>query len=261
MMLTTIFTSQIKANVGHSEPAAGISAMIKVILSLENAVIPGNPTFITPNPKIDFDTLRIAPSRHPRRWQSVVPRRASVNSFGYGGSNAHVVLDEYRGSKNHITSYAADTDDLFAEDERLPRPQVLVFSANDQQSLRNQFSAVDRHLSDPAVRVRLRDLAYTLAERRSRHYHRAYTLADDVRLDSQSLEWGTANAEPPKIGFIMTGQGAQWSEMGKDLLDNFPAARRRVRHLDKVLGHVSDPPTWSLFGKNHASSCYPLPSL
>lgn len=224
--------------------------MIKVILSLENAVIPGNPTFITPNPKIDFDRLRIAPSRHPRRWHSVAFRRASVNSFGYGGSNAHVVVDEYLGAKNHVTSYATDIDDLFAEEEQSRRPQLLVLSSNDQQSLQNLFSALDRHLSDPAVSVRLRDLAYTLSERRSRHYHRAYTLADDLRLEPQTLEWGTARAEPPKIGLIMTGQGAQWSQMGKDLLEHFPAAARRVRHLDKVLQYLPDPPTWSLFGKH-----------
>jgi acyl transferase domain-containing protein len=243
---------QIKANVGHSEPAAGISAMIKVILSLENAVIPGNPTFITPNPKIDFDKLRIAPSRYARRWHSPAFRRASINSFGYGGSNAHVVVDEYRGAKNHVTSYAAvDVDDLFVEDEQQSRrPLLLAFSANDQQSLESQFSALDRHLSDPAVSVRLRDLAYTLSERRSRHYHRAYTLADDLRLESQTLQWGTAMAEPPKIGLIMTGQGAQWSEMGKDLLEFFPAAASRVHHLDKVLQNLPDPPEWSLLGKH-----------
>jgi acyl transferase domain-containing protein len=236
--------------VGHSEPAAGISALIKTVLSLENAVIPGNPTFITPNPKIDFQRLRISPCRHARQWKSPEPRRASVNSFGYGGSNAHVVVDEYRGPRSHTSSYVAEADDLFAEDQGDSRPRLLVFSANDQSSLENQLTALDRHLSNPAVRVQTRDLAYTLSERRSRHYRRGYTIVEDGRLDLQNLQQGTALSECPRIGLIMTGQGAQWSQMGKDLLDNFPAASRMVRYLDKTLHNLSDPPTWSLFGKS-----------
>jgi acyl transferase domain-containing protein len=225
--------------------------MIKTILSLEKGMIPGNPTFITPNPKIDFDALRIRPSRHMTRWPSVSLRRASVNSFGYGGSNAHVVIDEAKGmDQNFVSSYLAEeVDDLFAEETSSTNPYLLVFSANDEPSLKNQISALDKHLSDPAVSIQLRDLAYTLSERRSRHYHRGFVISRGTKLDIQSFTYGRANPETPKIGFIFTGQGAQWPEMGKQLLQSFPVAARQIKYLDQVLKGIPDPPVWTLFGE------------
>ncbi|KAI2613390.1 putative polyketide synthase [Hypoxylon sp. NC1633] len=244
-----LLVGSVKSNIGHSEPAAGISGVLKTILSLEKGVIPGNPTFIDPNPKIDFDKLRIRPFRKSVKWPSVPLRRASVNSFGYGGSNAHAILEEIKGPKNFISSYAEeDEDDLFADEEEDERPYLLVFSANDEQSLMKQFSALDRHLSNPSVKVKPRDLAYSLSERRSRHYHRGYVVSKGNQLDEQSLVRGTSRTEVPKLGFIFTGQGAQWSEMAKDLLETFPVAAREVRYLDSVLQSCRDPPKdWTLF--------------
>ena len=180
-----------------------------------------------------------------------------MNSFGYGGSNAHVVVEECRGVKNHVSSYSASVDDLFAEDDVPTRPYLLVFSANDEQALRAQFSVLDRHLSDPAVRIRLRDFAHSLSERRSRHYHRGFVVSETLSLDSASFECGTVRPTPPRIGFVFTGQGAQWPEMGRDLLRNFPIAARHVKHLDQVLRCAAGGPTWSLFGmKRHGMLDY-----
>lgn len=222
--------------------------MLKVVLALEKGIIPGNPTFETPNPNIDFLNLRLLPSRATTRWPSVAFRRASVNSFGYGGSNAHVIVDAATGLGNHVSSYLAESDDFFGEEATVERPYILVFSANDEQSLKSQFATLDRHLSDPGVRVELRDLAYTLSEKRTRHYHRGYTIARSHSLDMQSFVVGNVRPEPPRIGCVFTGQGAQWPEMGKDLINTFPVAAGRVRYLDDVLQTIPDPPKWSLLG-------------
>lgn len=238
----------VKSNIGHSEPAAGLSGLLKTILSLEKGIIPGNPTFIDPSPKIDFEKLRIRAARTSTPWPVVPFRRASVNSFGYGGSNAHVIVDEAKGlGHHHLSSYLGEeNDDIFAE-ETANRPHLLVFSANDEKSLETQFSALDRHLSDPAVNVKLRDLAYTLGERRSRHYHRGLIISTGTDLDVQSFVRGHVREEPPKVGFIFTGQGAQWPQMGKGLLETFPLAARTIRHLDQVLQSSHDPPSWTLY--------------
>ena len=245
--------AQIKSNIGHSEPAAGISGLLKVILALEKGLLPGNPTFETPNPKIDFDALRVRATKATVRWPDRPFRRASVNSFGYGGSNVHVIVDEANGFLNrvagrHVSSYLSNDDDPFA-DERPEKLCTLVFSANDEQSLRSYCKALNRHLVNPGVRVKLRDLAYTLSERRTRHFHRAYVVTPNCNLDESSVVFGKVGPNPPRVGFVFTGQGAQWSQMGKGVVATFPAAKLLLKRLDEVLHNLSDPPTWSLLGE------------
>jgi acyl transferase domain-containing protein len=206
----------VKSNIGHSEPAAGLSGLLKTVLSLEHGVIPGNPTFIDPSPKIDFAALRLYTSRTATTWPKVPFRRASINSFGYGGSNAHVIVDEAKDlGHHHVSSYVnEETDDLFAE-ESATRPYLLVFSANDEKALDAQAAALDRHMSDPAVKVSLRDLAYTLSERRSLHYHRAFAVTSSTTLDLPTLNRGHISARSPGLGSSLQGKapnGPPWAE-------------------------------------------------
>ncbi len=95
----------IKSNLGHAEPGAGISGLMKAMMAVERGVIPGNPTFITPNPSIDFEGLRVRASRRNMKWPERTRdyRRASVASSGFGGSNAHVVLDNAEHYLQHNT--------------------------------------------------------------------------------------------------------------------------------------------------------------
>ena len=159
------------------------------------------------------------------------------------------MVDAATGLGKHVSSYLTESDDLFGDEETVDRPYLLAFSANDEQSLRSQFSTLDRHLSDPEVSVKLRDLAYTLSEKRTRHYHRGYTVATSNTLDMQSFVLGNIGPEPPRIGYVFTGQGAQWSEMGKDLITTFPVAAEQVNYLNDVLQSIPDAPKWSLLSE------------
>ncbi|EKG11425.1 Beta-ketoacyl synthase [Macrophomina phaseolina MS6] len=248
-----LIIGSIKSNVGHSEPAAGLSGLIKAILALEHDVIPGNPTFIDPNPKIDFDRLRVRASRTAIPWPKRPFKRASVNSFGYGGSNAHVILDETSkwSTPRQVSSYrkADQFDDFFSTDTEKTEhpPHLLVFSANDESSLPNCVSALSKHLMNPEVSVKLEDLAYTLSERRTKHFNRGFLVSrSSTSLDETALTTGKLWNSPPRIGFVFTGQGAQWSEMGKQLVDTFPRAKLTLQRLDKALQTVPRPPKWSL---------------
>lgn len=202
-----------------------------------------------PNPKLDFADLRLLPSRTAVPWPANEVKRASVNSFGYGGSNAHVIVDSAKGLSKHVSSYDADVDSLFEDDEVLKRPYLMVLSANDSASLEAQLAGLDRHLSDPSVRVKIRDLIYTLSEKRSRHFHRGYTVVSNHNLSSLSLNAGVNHESPPTIGFIFTGQGAQWPQMGKDLVNTFPVAAKTILLLDEALQELSNPPSWKLWGE------------
>ena len=141
-----------------------------------------------------------------------------------------------------------DDSDFFA-DEVSTRPTLLIFSANDEQSLRGYWRALKKHLLNPNVDIQLRDLAYTLSERRTHHFHRAYVIAESLDLDDDRLVLGKKRTDEPRIGLVFTGQGAQWSTMGKSFIDTLPLARPLLERLEKVLQSLPIPPSWSLIAE------------
>ncbi|KAK0639938.1 hypothetical protein B0T16DRAFT_338800 [Cercophora newfieldiana] len=260
-----LIIGSIKSNIGHSEPAAGLSGMIKAALALESGIIPGNPTFTSPNPRIDFEKSRVRATRTRIRWpKSYRTRRASVNSFGFGGSNAHAVLEAIdtfsapgieRYTKSTVSSWVSNHPsgvglvnlDDDEEDTETHRPYLLLFSANDRTTIKKIVDAISAHLINPRVRCDLRDVAYTLSERRTQHFHRAFLTTRSVdSIITSSESSATKRSLPPRIGFIFTGQGAQWSQMGKGLLSTFPLAMQTVKQLDAELQQLNPPPSWSL---------------
>lgn len=258
-----LIIGSIKSNIGHSEPAAGLSGLLKATMAVEKGIIPGTPTFFVPNPNIDWKELRVRASRVSMPWPSTgadVVRRASVNSFGFGGANAHAVVEnDARGLSRHGSSYKDITVDFFdddddAEDNNVSlgtesMPTLLVFSANDQTSLDSYVKALNAHIQNPTVSMNLGDLAYTLSEKRSRHYFRAFGTIRSSKvgtINREALIYGKPTPSPPRIAFVFTGQGAQWSSMGADLISSFPLAKAIIQDLDNVLQELPDPPRWSL---------------
>ena len=208
---------------------------------------------------VDFEGLKVRASRTSIKWPSKGQRIASVNSFGYGGSNEHVVLQDaesflsQRSYKPHSTSFAPGSfDDFFDDDtetaQALTRPTVLVFSANDESSLTTSYDALRRHLINPSVNLKLPNVAYTLSNHRSRHFYRGFLIRDRLELPEGALIIGKKNSEAPKVGLVFTGQGAQWSQMGKAVIDHFHSARSLLEFLDAALQELPDAPSWSIIG-------------
>ena len=139
--------------------------------------------------QVDFQSLKVRASRTALPWPKTEVRRASVNSFGYGGSNAHVVLEEPKvmvgdAKTTFVPSISQDDDDLFGQEEpKSARPFTLVFSANDDSSLQAYCKKLRQYLMNPSVKVTLPDLAYTLAERRTHHFNRGYLVTQSTALD------------------------------------------------------------------------------
>ncbi|KAI1174465.1 hypothetical protein F4777DRAFT_579896 [Nemania sp. FL0916] len=255
-----LIIGSIKSNLGHSEPASGSSGVIKTVLSLETGVIPGTPSFINPNPKIDFAGNRVRASRTAILWpdQAGLIRRASVNSFGYGGSNTHAVIEQAPQNMRptHVSSYVSledvDFDDVLNDFDANPqdaRPHVLVVSANDAVSLAGNIDVLCKHLTHPRVQVGLKDLAHTLSERRSHLYHRAFVTTRDSRTFPNDFVVAKKFVNAPRIGFVFTGQGAQWPQMGKQLVHYFPQTHAILEELDEIIQSVADPPNWSFVGE------------
>ncbi|KAL2703944.1 Highly reducing polyketide synthase ClaI [Penicillium crustosum] len=251
-----LIIGSVKSNIGHSEAASGLSGLIKSVMAIENGVIPGTPSFITPNPNINFQALRLHVSQTSIPWPLNTIRRASINSFGYGGTNCHLIVEDarlhlgveqnetYNSSLCSSTSLSLDEDD--PRDVVYPRPYIIVLSAVDDDSLTINCKKLLRHLADLHVHLKLPDLSYTLATRRSHHSKRAFAVSNSLNLHARDFMRGQKQFENPRIGFIFTGQGSQWPQMGKDLVRTFPRALEIISEMDAVLQGLPDAPTWSL---------------
>ncbi|RYP85007.1 hypothetical protein DL769_001050 [Monosporascus sp. CRB-8-3] len=245
--------SELKSNIGHSGPAAGISGLIKAVLAVERGVIPGNPTFDIPNPNIDFTAAKVMPSKAAISWPRGLVRRASVNSFGYGGSNVHaivehpsILLPDYE--KKSTTSYAPESNDFWSDEAEDEARRLLVFSANDEISLKAYIKKSIQHFFNPAVNIRSADLAYTLSQRRTRHFYRAYAVSSGRRFVEKDVVYGKLGSSP-RVGFVFTGQGAQWPQMARSLIQYFPVAKETIQYLDQTLRSMPEPPSWSLMSE------------
>jgi acyl transferase domain-containing protein/acyl carrier protein len=233
----------VKTNLGHLETAAGIAGLIKGLLVLKHRQIPGSLHFTAPNPNIDLAELklRVPTALEPFRGADGA-RMVGVNSFGFGGANAHVILAEPPPSHHHEHGNAA-------EDRAWPLP----LSARSEESLKASAarlaawleSKVKANGSSPV----LPDLTYTLGARRNHHPHRLTIAARTMTEAIEELNgFATGNAGPksrasfsprpehaPRVGFVMSGQGPQWWGMGRELMQHEPVFRQTMERCDAAM--------------------------
>ncbi|KAL2849620.1 hypothetical protein BJX68DRAFT_275890 [Aspergillus pseudodeflectus] len=224
-----ILVGSVKPNIGHVEASAGIAGVIKGVLALENGLIPPNILFNTPNPKIQFQKWKVAVPTTLTPWPSDGVRRMSVNSFGAGGTNAHAVLDGAEHYLRERGSQLARISDrnIGVSKEGPSSPRLLMISSHDQDGLARQRESLAKfiqtqanNISKPKQDNYLHRLAYTLSERRSALPWKSFAVASNLEELAQELSGsGTSgrSSESPRLGFIFTGQGAQWARMGMEL--------------------------------------------
>lgn len=177
-------------------------------------------------------------------------KRVSVNSFGYGGTNAHVIIEgadsllpfeqTYRDSEKRVNKTPRSAFNR-------NRPFLLLFSAHDKVTLKNNIAA---HGSI-AHRYNLHDLSYTLANRRTNLQYRGFTVASHTNLEkcfrNDAEDFTIAEkTKAPTLGFVFTGQGAQWALMGSKLMAYYPSFLKSIRVLDRSLEGLPDCPDWTL---------------
>lgn len=235
----------VKANIGHTEGAAGIAGVIKAALALRHGAIPGNIHFETPNPNIPWDDIPVRIPATLTPWPATgTPRIAGVSSFGITGTNAHIVLEE-----------APRIDVPSREQVQTERPVVLPISARSQQALRALASAYADRLMDPEAPA-LTDLAFTAASRRSQLPERLAVTGDSHQALAQRLEafatgqpsaglaCGTAPEQAPRLVFVFPGQGGQWIGMGLRLMATEPVFNSALARCDAAIEAETG---WSLF--------------
>ena len=233
----------IKTNLGHLETAAGVAGLLKAMLVLKHGQIPPSLHFSTPNPHIDFEKLKLrVPTELEHFPNGTAERVAGVNSFGFGGANAHVILAE---PPPHQPQKPATVPEN--------RPWPVMLSARSEASLRtsaaNLSAWVKEHAHANGSSPVLPDLTYTLGVRRNHHPHRLTLVASDWAELSEEFDAFAKKEEGPKvratftprlehaprIGFIMSGQGPQWWGMGRDLMKHEPVFREAIEKCDAAL--------------------------
>lgn len=233
-----LWVGSVKSNLGHLEPASGVVGLVKLALALHHRTIPPNLHFQSPNPRIPFDEYRLqVPTR-------VVPWEAEngdgtlyggVNSFGFGGTNAHAVLS------------SAPPGGSSPRPPVNPGPQVWTVSARSQAALA-QAARNDADWLTAAPAGEFTSLAATVRERRSHHPHRAAVIAEDASAAAGKLQaWtaegaapagvftGQSTAQSPPVAIVFSGQGTQWPGMARDLFQTNPSFRATAEELDAIM--------------------------
>ncbi len=224
----------VKTNVGHLEAGSGMAGIIKAALILQRDIIPPSLNYETPNPHIPFQTLglQVVAQIQPLPHRNGVAPVIGVNSFGFGGANAHVVLEQA----------PPPLDDRPIA--RTPRPCVLPISARDDASLRSSVESYRAFLATSTDDFA--DICYSAGARKEHHDHRLVVLGQDAAQMRQRLgAWlrGTGPVEGIVAGrtpatraapvFVYTGQGAQWWAMGASSSTTSPfSAGRWLRSTD-----------------------------
>ena len=240
-----LLVGSVKTNLGHSEGASGLSSVIKVVLAQENGLIPPTIGITSLNPRLEHFGNQVTIVRKAMLWPNNLVRRAGVNSFGFGGANAHVIL-EY----DIRQLQQARSRDLLNDG----RKRFLVpFSARTESSLR-QWKIELSHYTARSL-FGIEDLVFTLGCKRSVLSSRSYIIAakEDIssacethnrRMQRTNLE--AQSNKHTQMVFVFTGQGAQWSQMGAGLLQRFPVFQRTILQLDEILKDLAQPPSWTL---------------
>jgi len=260
----------IKTVIGHAEGAAGMAGVLKVVLSMKNSSIPPNLHLQRLNPEVSQYCSNLVVPTKAIPWPYLFagqPMRASVNSFGFGGSNAHAIIEQY------VPELHDDIAKQFHLDVTLPTPIVLSTLTTSSQiklplvlsaaSLKSMVAVV-RTYRDYLLRTPLPplgDLAWHSYARRTAFPFRlavsggtvsewidklSILLEQGVNTDAKIGTRARAENEHPRVLGIFTGQGAQWATMSRSLLGASRVYAKTIRTLDKVLETCPHPPSWTL---------------
>jgi len=219
----------LKANIGHLDAAAGVAGLIKTVLCLKHKTLPPLVNFQVPNPKLELETSPFAASGEAAPWlDEDHPRRAGISSFGIGGTNAHVVLEE-----------APDPNPAKQEDKE----QLLLVSARTENALAQACTDLAEAL-EVSADLSLSDVSHTLETGRKHFEFRRFVVARDQATAAESLRRKARGVRhlggERHVAFMFSGQGSQHSGMGSQLYEQEPVYRTALDRCAEILRPVLD---------------------
>lgn len=225
----------VKTNTGHLEAAAGMVGLLKVVLSLQHREIPPHLNLEQLNPYISLEGTPFAIPTTLQPWTSETGHRfAGISSFGFGGTNAHVVLEE---------APASETDSGAIE----PPLHVLTLSARSPEALQAAAQRYEQFLR-AQPEISLANVCFTANTGRSQFEHRLAVVAESTKHLAEQLGAVARGEHPggcvigqvtsrkqPKIAYLFTGQGSQYGDMGRQLYETQPTFRAALDHCNELL--------------------------
>jgi acyl transferase domain-containing protein len=258
-----LWIGSVKTNIGHLESASGIAGLIKVVLSMEHDTLPRHLHFNTPSPHIEWDRLPVEVVAQSKPWTSNGrPRRAGISSFGFSGTNAHVLLEDPPNREERLAVKSPATYHL------------LPLSARTHEALR-QTAARYKQWMGTHPDAELADLCYTAAVGRSHMENRAALVLDSkddahAMLDALSQDRPMPGLlsgvckDPPKTAWLFTGQGSQYAGMAHELFETQPVFHQILEKCQDVLRDFLERPLLEvMFGDGTllAHTSYTQPAL
>lgn len=223
-----------KSNIGHLEGAAGVAGIIKLVESIRHQAVPPLLHYTALNPHISFENTPFAITTDLQSWQVAegTKRVGGVSSFGWSGTNAHIVVEEYSAPTVNVEKQA-------------DKPVLLPISAHSASALKALAGRYADYLN-AVDDTPLTQIGYNAALRRTQHEYRAAVVADNHReaveqfakLASGQLdrEIGFKDVDAaPRLVMVFSGQGPQWAGMGRELYETQPAFRAALDAVDAVL--------------------------
>jgi len=271
----SIGLGSVKSNIGHLKSAAGAAGLLKVIYALDKKILPPSANFNQPNPEINFDDLPFYVVTETQPWERPVGeiRRAGVSSFGFGGTNFHVVVEEYlpglHTREESTTSSTIHAQEVLKVDPpketvvtqtepKTPSKQFVFLGAESPQVIHSNLSQIlqDAETGNLPKTIQPTKEDLQLQERLVISYYTAEELLKKGAKALKGLETDATTAwpayaaqglyrgsgDPGKIAFLFPGQGSQYTNMLRDLIDDFPIIRETYQEADQVMAPLLGKP-------------------
>ncbi|KAI9665472.1 MAG: Type I Iterative PKS [Alyxoria varia] len=242
-----LLIGSIKSNIGHLEACSGLAGLIKAVLVLEKGEIPATINHEVPRPELKLHERNIKVPTELLHNQFI--HRVSVNSFGYGGTNGHLILEKSPLDSEDQYRLESRRKRRHEPNQRATGPYLLVLSASSSSSMTELIRKLKWWTPFQKDRQYLADLAYTLSSRRSVLNWRLTLVAKDdddfkIALNSEALLKEIRRSKNTRTVFLFTGQGAQWHAMGFELIETSRQFRRTLEHCQEILRNLGAP--WNL---------------